>query len=179
MRRGSFQQKPRKPLKRTPLKARKRTLRIAGVSTTTEIKKEIQALLRQIVMIRDGGCILRHYCEAGACGPIKKDGNPVLQAEHLITRSNSGTFGDSRNCVCLCQRHHIYWKPQYSDLYWEMVKSHLPEKTWKWYEVAKLDTKAYRVDWKLVKIALEQELKTLTTKSNNGFPPDRESFPKI
>jgi len=135
---------------------------LAGRQTTKELKKDIQALLRQIVIIRDGGCVLRHFPETGACGSYTKAGNLILQGEHLNSRTHSGTYGDSRNIVCLCQRHHIYWKPQNSERYWQLIEKILPPKQWEWYQRAKQDTKAYKVDWGLVKIALEQELKTLS-----------------
>ncbi len=78
---------------RTPLKTK-------GDSEVAEVKKRVQALLRAIVIITDGGCVLRHYTEAGACGGYRKDGELILQAEHLITRKNSISFGDLRNIVC-------------------------------------------------------------------------------
>ena len=34
-------------------------LKLVGHSTTAQLKQEIQRLVREIVMIRDGGCILR------------------------------------------------------------------------------------------------------------------------
>lgn len=129
--------------------------------TTKELKKEIQALLRDIVILRDGGCLLRHFPETGACGKYKQDGTLILQAEHLNSRTHSGTFGDTRNCVCLCQRHHIYWKPQNSERYWQLIEEILPKERWDWYQRAKQDTKAYKVDWVLVKLGLIQELKKL------------------
>ena len=49
----------------------------------------IQALLRAIVIITDGGCVLRFYTEAGACGGYTNAGDLILQAEHLVTRANS------------------------------------------------------------------------------------------
>jgi hypothetical protein len=44
----------------TPLKTKTR-LRIKGISDTAELKDEIQCLVRDIVIIRDGGCLLRNY----------------------------------------------------------------------------------------------------------------------
>ena len=127
-------------VKRTPLKRKtglKRTawgkngsvkprmgsrLRVVGQSTSTDLKKEIQAVLRQIVIKRDGGCFLRHYenqinPQYKKCGGYRKDGNLILQAEHLHSRSNAISFSDSRLVVCVCQRHHIYYKPQHSAEY--------------------------------------------------------------
>lgn len=125
-------------MKKTPLKksnktlSRSRVLRSFSKSTPARVKREIQAELRIAVSKRDGGCVLRNHAEAGACsGP--------LQAEHLITRSNSQTFADLRNIVCLCQRHHIFWKPQNSRLYWELIRDIIGEERWRWYLLADAD----------------------------------------
>jgi len=104
---------------------KKTNIRVVGHSTTKEIKNEIQSLARSIVIKRDGGCILRHYGETGKCGGYRKDGQLILQAEHLHTRSNSASFADTRLIVCLCQRHHIYYKPQHSDVYYRIIKKHI------------------------------------------------------
>ena len=63
-----------------------------GKETTKELKVEIQAKLRAFVIVRDGGCWLRNYPEAGACGGRKNNGDLILQAEHLHTRSNSANY---------------------------------------------------------------------------------------
>jgi hypothetical protein len=96
--------------RRTPLKRK-------SDSETAQIKERIQALLRAAVIQRDGGCIFRHYPEAGACGGYRKDGQLILQADHLNTRARNISYGDVRLAVCACQRHHIFWKPQHPDQY--------------------------------------------------------------
>lgn len=166
MKRSGFQNKPRKPLKRTPLKRGtsqlKRTkLRVVGQSTAAELKRDIQALLREIVIIRDGGCILRHYPGTGACGGYRKDGELILQAEHLHTRGNAGSYADHRLVVCLCKRHHIFYKPQHADEYYTVVKEHIgPERT-KLLEAVQVDHKPHKMDWKVEKLFLEGHLKDL------------------
>lgn len=147
-----------------------RKLKIQGHETSKDLKTDIQSLVRSIAIIRDGGCVLRHYPEAGQCGGFRKDGQLILQGEHLITRSSSSTYGDTRNIVCLCLRHHKYFKPQYSKIYWDLIKRYLGPKKWKWVELAELDKKAHKVDWKLTKLALEQELKKL----KNSQPKNEE-----
>ena len=42
-----------------------------GKSEMAQAKQGIQAILRQIVIARDGGCILRHYPEAGVGPPAR------------------------------------------------------------------------------------------------------------
>lgn len=130
-----------KPLRRTKL-------RLAGVSTTSELKRDIQAILRAIVIKRDGGCLLRGR---GNC-------TEILQAEHLITRSNSATFGDTRNIACLCTYHHLFFKKQHPMLYWKYIQEKIGPKRWAWLQLALEDRSPHKMDWKLVKIALTQEL---------------------
>lgn len=146
-------------IKRSTKPLRRTKLRLVGHSETSDIKKDIQALLRKIVMMRDGGCILRHYHEAGHCSGYKNDGSLVLQAEHLVTRSNSATFGDTRNIVCLCRGHHGFFKAQYGKIYWEIIRKHIGKKLWMWIKSVEEDRTPHKMDWKLVKLSLEQELK--------------------
>lgn len=133
-------------------------LRKQGKSETAKVKDKIQKTLTQLVRARDGGCVMRHYPESGACsGPTA--------ADHIISRQYSATYGDSRNVVALCQRHHIYWKPQNPILYVHILRRHLGE-TWDWIERAQLDKKAHRFtpfDWELLLRGLKQELEQLST----------------
>ena len=126
-----------------------------GKHPVAQAMKRIQALLRQIVIIRDGGCVLRLYPETGACsGP--------LQAEHLNSRTHAHTFGDTRNIVCLCQRHHIFWKPQNSRRYWEIIQIIIGKTRWAWLKLAEADHSPHKVDWAAQEIALQYELSKLT-----------------
>lgn len=151
LKRSYFKTKPRKPMKRT-------RLRVAGTSTTKELKDEIQALLRELAIKIYGTCVLSKYPETGACGSYTKAGNLILQAEHLNGRSHTATFGDIRNIVLLCQRHHIYWKPQNSQKYWELIKEIIGEERWNWYQRCKEDRTAHKIDLKLVLLDLKQQL---------------------
>lgn len=139
-------------MKRTPLKRKSN-------SPQALMKDQIQATLREIVIARDGGCILRHYRETGECGGYRNDGELILQAEHLHSRANASSFSDSRLVVCLCKRHHIFWKPQYPDMYYRIVKKHIgPERT-KLLEAVQQDRSAHKVDLALALVALKQELR--------------------
>lgn len=141
----------------------KRTsLRKKGKSETAQCKDRIQALLRQLAIKRDGGCVLRNYPEAGACGGFRKDGEPILQAEHLNTRERNISYGDMRNIVCLCKRHHGYWKPQYSRLYWELIEKIIGKKRWQWLKRVEADKKSYPMglyEWTKIEMGLTQDLK--------------------
>lgn len=151
MKRSGFKFKPRKPLRRTKIN-------VVGHSETADIKKVIQGLVREIGIIRDGGCVLRHYPQAGACGGHRKDGELILQAEHYVTRANSATFGDMRNIGILCQHHHGNFKPQHSRLYWDLIRQHIGEQMWEWIKRVEEDRTAHKIDWKLVEIDLRMQL---------------------
>lgn len=149
---------------KTPLRRTK--LRIAGHSTTKELRDEIQAVLRQIVIIKDGGCFLRNYTDRITpqyrnCGGYRKDGELILQAEHLHSRSNANSFSDPRLIVCCCQRHHIYYKAQHSAEYNELAREYIGQERAKLWDRVKNDHKPYKVDLKLELLALKQQLNAL------------------
>lgn len=109
-------------MKRTAL-ARKTGLKKKSKSETALVKDAIQAELRRIAIERDGGCFLRNYPEAGAC-------DSVLQYDHLHSRVNAASFADERLGVCVCRRHHIFWKPQYPDIYMQCARDFIgPERS--------------------------------------------------
>jgi hypothetical protein len=154
LKRSGFKQKATVPLQRTKL-AKK------GKSDVALCKDRIQALLRKLVIERDGGCVLRHYWEAGECGGYKQDGELILQAEHLITRSNSISYEDPRNIVCLCKHHHGHWKPQHSRQYWTLIHQHVGPEISKWLDDVEADKRTYRYtyyDWQKVEMELRQQL---------------------
>ena len=143
----------------------KRTkLRRIGKSEVSKCKRDIQATLRQIVILRDGDCVLSKFPEAGACGGYRQDGGKILQAEHLITRERNITFGDLRNIVCLCLRHHGYWKPQNSRLYWELIEKAIGKKRWAWIKKVEKDRGIYKMgiyEYGKIELVLKSELQSL------------------
>ena len=155
LKRSGFKQKLTTPLKRSKL-------RVVGHSTVAEQKKEIQFLLRQIVIQRDKGCILRNIRYCG--GELGNEG-VIFQADHLISRSNSATFADSRLVVCVCKRCHG-WKSVGSNKrkaeYDQLVKPLLSKERQKLWEKCEKDLwmpkRTGSNDWKLFIIALKQEL---------------------
>lgn len=143
-------------------------LRLVGHSPTADIKRDIQATLREIVLKRDGGCFLRHYRDRitpqyRECGGWRKDGGLVLQAEHLHSRSNANSFSDSRLVVCCCQRHHIFYKPQHSAEYNELARKFIGPKRATLWDRVREDRTPHKVDLKLELLALKNELRTLLT----------------
>lgn len=167
--------KSKTPLKaKTPLKnktalKRKTGIKVVGTSTTAELKKEIQSTLRKLVILRDGGCLLRHASNKitpryKECGGYTSRGALVLQAEHLHTRSNMASFADPRLVICICSRHHIFYKPQHSDEYYQIVKELIGKERAELLKKVQEDHKPHKVDLKLALIALKQELKELENK---------------
>jgi hypothetical protein len=141
-------------MKRSPIRNKSK-------SSSAQTKRRIQALLRQIAIRRDGGCVLRGFAEAGICGPRKSDGELILQAEHLISRARSFSFGDMRNIGCVCRYHHFYFKQRNGRLYWEMIEKIIGPERWAWIKRAKADHKSYPTglgDWLKIEMALKQEL---------------------
>lgn len=149
-------------MKRTSFKAKtnlKRTkLCLAGKSSISEIKRQIQAILRQIAIKRDKRCILYGI----RCNHEYGNEGVVFQAEHLIERSNSATYADPRLVVLVCRNCH-FWKhikKSNHDQYDEWVKSKLPKDRVKHWEKCKKDKWITRkIDWQLELLALKQELK--------------------
>lgn len=157
------------PLKRSSKPMKRTKLRVVGISSETELKNRIQALLREFVILRDGGCILRLYPEAGMCGGYRNDGQLILQAEHLISREKSATFADLRNIVCLCRHHHGHFKPEQGNIYWAIIEKHLGARNWEWLKRCQEDRSPHKKDWKLEEVALKQQLQTLKEGLSGSF----------
>jgi hypothetical protein len=161
MKRGGFLKR------RTPLKSKMRTLHARADNDTNRIKDEIQETVRAIVIARDGGCIFRKllYRDFPQCGGFRKDGEPIYQADHLITRANSATFADTRLIVCLCRDHHA-WKSMGGNArkaeYDAIVKKLISPARVALWERAEQDSwrphRNFTSDWNLELAALKQEL---------------------
>lgn len=153
-------------MRRTPLKYRRISLksggrlRVRGVSSISTIKRDIQALLRELAIKRDSGCVLRYYPEASSCGGYRKDGELILQAEHLNGRGNSVSFADMDNIVTLCRNHHFYFKKRQSALYWYLIQEHIGPVRWMKVQAWIRDKTPHRMtlgDWRMLKLLLERE----------------------
>lgn len=141
-----------------------------GKSETALIKDEIQYVAREIVIARDKGCILRdlHYDGIPECGGFTKAGNPIYQADHLVSRSNSATFADTRLIVCVCRDHHA-WKSLGSNArkaeYDALVRTLLsPARVKLWDECERDSWKPNRgaaFNWPVTLAALKQELRQM------------------
>lgn len=163
-------------MKRSWIKKSSKPLKKRGTSETSVLKEKIQELERKIVIIRDGGCVLRTLqgksiqgVNIPMCNGYRNDGEMILQADHLITRSNSGTFADTRLIVCLCKGHHG-WKSVGSNLrkeqYDTVLKTILPKDRLElWEEWERKKYEPYRMgatDWKMEIVNLECELKDIS-----------------
>lgn len=164
LRRTGWKRKAKTPLKQGLGASRKSVLRKLGKSPVSVQKRKIQALLRQIVMIRDKGCVLAQI----RCNRRIEDAGVVWQADHLLSRSNAATFGDSRLVVLVCQPCHA-WKSLGSNLrkaeYDRLVRTLLPKERVSLWDMAEIDAgrhKGVKMDWTLVEISLQKELDMLT-----------------
>ena len=154
----------RAPLDKGVSQLKRSRISMRGSSDTSVIKESIQALVREIVIIRDGGCIFRHYPEAGKCGGRRKDGELILQFDHLNSRVFSISYADTRLGICACERHHIKWKPQNSDMYSRLARKHIGEKRsllLTRVQENRSPNRRYSHDWRLEEASLRQELKKL------------------
>jgi hypothetical protein len=151
-------------MKRSGFLRRTSPLSKKGKSETSQLKDEIQQLVRAIVIRRDGGCILRSEIGIPSCNGYRKDGQLILQADHLITRANSATYADTRLIVCVCQGHHG-WKKWHQKQYEDAVRSLLtPERLALWERAERDSWRAIRTgasDWRLEITALKQELRKM------------------
>lgn len=143
-----------KPLKPTQF-------HIKGHSTTSEIKREIQSLLRAVAIARDGGCVFRNFPQAGKCGGRNKKYEIILQFDHLHSRVHSVSFGDSRLGVTVCPYHHLFYKRQYPAQYEKIARKVIGRERTKLLDRVREDYRPHKMDWKLVKIGLEDELAKL------------------
>lgn len=162
MRRAYFKQKPRKPMRRTRIK-------VVGDNDTATLKQEIQALVRLICCYRDGGCVLRNLRKCGGEAEVTNYqgntvivGHNIIQADHLITRSNSATFADTRLIVCLCKNCHA-WKKYNDKAYEKLVRTQLSNERknlWDKAEEYRQAHKTYKPDWRAEILNLKKELQT-------------------
>ena len=143
-------------MKRTLFKRKPHKLAFKHSSPSNDIKDEIQGLLRSIAIIRDGGCVLRDYPQTGKCGGYTKDGNLILQYDHLNSRTHSISFADERLGVLVCKRHHIFYKPQYPFEYERCVIDAIGKERADLLYKVRQDRRAYKMDWKLELLRLRQ-----------------------
>jgi hypothetical protein len=65
--------------------------------------------------------------------------------------------------ICICRGHHHYFKQKDGGLYWDIVKKHIGEKNWAWFQKVSRDRKAYKTtayDWGKAELHLKQELES-------------------
>lgn len=137
-----------------------KTLQRESQRPIPQAKKRIQAILREMRIILDGGCVLRAFPETGQCGPRTINGNLILQFDHLLTRERNIAWNVELG-VCVCLRHHLYYKKQYPAKYEECVRKAIGEKRCKLLDRAREDRRTYHMDlnnWLLLEIALTQDL---------------------
>jgi len=86
-----------------------------GDSDCTTILNNIQALLRDHAIQRDGGCALRHCAEAVDCGGRTRSDELILQAEPLNSRKHSVSCATC--ATSLCPHHHLHFRKKEPPVY--------------------------------------------------------------
>jgi len=156
---------------KTQASNRKAILKAQSSQTSAVLKTEIQALLREIAILRDGGCVLRDVpktwitkCRGTVdiphCNGYNKNGEYVLQFDHLNSRRFNVSFANPDLGVCVCRGHHG-WKKWNEEIYNEIIRTIIgPERCASW-DRAAADRATYHMDsgdWAKVKAGLEQAL---------------------
>lgn len=155
-----------KAKKGNPRKEKKprRTIRQYGHSNVAECKKRIQALLREICLLRDKECVFTGV-PGFTCNGYRKDGELILQADHMETRGNPRTYAESRVVVLVCKGHHS-WKTSNKERYDRLVREKIGEERWNWIQ-EKAKSKEYpRVEreWLAAEKRLVDEIEELLKK---------------
>lgn len=136
---------PRKSrMKRTPLRKR-------GKSESALLKRKIQAKVRELAIERDKTCVIGKYPSLLPqnwilCGSYTKDGKLILQAEHLVSRANTAFYADMDNILLVCSRHHLFFKQQCGQIYWDIVRKHLGEEHWEKVQMWARDRSPHKVN---------------------------------
>jgi hypothetical protein len=142
-------------------------LRTTAKTGSAQAKKKIQALLRTLTIRNDGGCFLRLYPEAGACGGYgPRSGKLVLQADHINSRGFNVSYGDMRNILCICSGHHGGFKTRNPGLYMVLARKYILSQPggkvrWEYVERVLQDRKIYPMsawDWAKVELSLSTDV---------------------
>lgn len=96
-------------------------MRRKGKSEISKCKDRIQKLLTLCVRARDKDCLLKGKYQRCA---------GYTAADHILSRTYHNTYGELDNVICLCNAHHIFWKPRNPTLYTEEIKSAIGEERW-------------------------------------------------
>ena len=140
---------------------KKTQLRVVGTSNASILKRDIQEILREIGIVRDGGCVFRDFPETGKCGGYRKDGKLILQFDHLNSRIHAISFSDSRLGILVCKRHHLYFKKQYPVKYEEIARKVIGKERCDLLDKVRADKSPHKVDLKLAIVVLLDELRQL------------------
>jgi len=148
------------PLRRTTSLRSRSKLRVVDDSDRTTILNNIQALLRDLAIARDGGCVLHHYSESGDCGGrTKRRADPASRAPQ-----QPQTLGllrrHAQHCVPLRAPPSALQEGGAACLL-ELMRRHIGEERWTWLQHVIAEKRPYRcylADWKLAEAALKAEL---------------------
>ena len=140
-------------------------LRRQGKSETSKLKREIQGYLRTLAIKRDGGCVLRTFFsdDIPPCNGYTKNGDLILQYDHLNPRGFNVSYADIRLGVTLCKGHHG-WKKWNKERYDGVVRELIGEERAALWDKVKTDRRSHPMgayEWAKIAIALKAEIKTI------------------
>ncbi len=144
---------------------RTKRLRPRSTTPTAQAKDMVQGLVRQVVIVRDGGCILRGKPQFGPCNGYRQDGQLVLQANHLVTRGKNVGYADTRLIVCMCKGHHKGYHSARNEEYKITIRKIIGPARRNLWERAEQDRTIHHMtawDWEKEVLALQAELRSLT-----------------
>ena len=135
-------------------------------SPVAQCKRRIQALLREIKMLEQGGvCWVEKYPDLmRLLGPH----DDVWQYDHCNTRARNISYGDSRLGVGVCKRHHYFHDTTYDKekkaAYEKGMLKFIGPANRKLLKMVKEDRRSHtftEFDWALIEIQLKKEVETL------------------
>ncbi|QGH73480.1 MAG: recombination protein [Siphoviridae sp. ctvD11] len=114
--------------------------------TVRSVKRNIQHLLRMLVLLKYNGCLAKKY---GHCfGP--------WNAAHIMPRRHARTYALSINVVQMCEYHNNVWQDQNKDAFKALVIDLIGEDMYRELEAMSKEETHYTIDdW----IDFEDELK--------------------
>ena len=127
---------------------------------TEECKVRIQAILRDIVIIRDKHCVYGTHPEATPCDET------VMQCDHLVSRARPHLYHDTENVVLVCKKHHG-WKSAFGnankEIYDRRIQEVISKERWAALkDKEKLSPAPYSIkEWLEIEVKLVDELEKL------------------
>lgn len=124
----------------------KRKTRLRRTSKRRATTKELDDLLRQLILKRDGGCVVRGFGECGG----------ALTVSHIKPKGKYPSLRhEPDNVVLKCWRHHLHWWHKDVTAASEWFRATYPER---WARLTLLTRARSKPDRAATRLWLEQQL---------------------